>query len=51
MEDGSSPEFPGVGDEIPGTVAAAEAGFEYFPSEGFVVPGSDVEDRDGLERF
>ena len=47
---GHLPEFPGgTGDKIPGMVAAAEAdaGFAYFPSEGFVVPGSDVEDRDG----
>ena len=25
----------------------ALAGFDYHPSEGFVVPGSDIEDRDG----
>ena len=33
---------------IPEEVAATEAGFDYYPSEGFVVPGSDIEDRDEM---
>ena len=36
---------PGILGEV---TAAYETGFDYYPSEGFVVPGSDIEDRDGM---
>ena len=41
----SHPDFNVTIRRVPQGIASA--GFDFHPSEGFVVPGSDIEDRDG----